>query len=51
MNVKYYTAFQRVVHHIKTTPDYTIDNGAETLAVVFNMHTKYMHTALREALK
>ena len=50
MNVKYYTAFQRVVHHIKTTT-YTIDKGAETLAVVFDIPTTIIYAQLREALE
>ena len=50
MNVKYYTAFQRVVHHIKTTT-YTIDNGADALVIVFNFPAHDIYAQLREALE
>ena len=51
MNVKYYTAFQRVVHWIKVNPLYTIDHGVETLAVVFDIPGKDIRVQLEEALK
>ena len=51
MNVKYYTAFQRVVHWIEINPLYTIDMGVETLAVVFDIPGKQIREQLREALE
>lgn len=55
MNVKYYTAFQRVVHHIKqghcVEPGADIERGAEALSVIFDIPYGPIREQLKEALK
>ena len=54
MNVKYYTAFQRVVHQIQhghcAELGADIERGAEALSVIFDIPYGPIRTQLKEAL-